>query len=70
MIPLSPRESEILSRVATGMTNRQIAAALSISPRTVGAHLLTIYGKLGVHTRTAAVYVAGKGAYVGREASE
>jgi DNA-binding CsgD family transcriptional regulator len=53
--PLTPREREVLDWVAAGKTNRDIAAILSASPRTVEKHLERIYEKLGVETRTAAV---------------
>jgi DNA-binding CsgD family transcriptional regulator len=52
---LTPREREILALVAQGHTNAQVAAALWISPSTVGKHLENAYSKLGVATRTAAV---------------
>ena len=48
---LSPREVEVLSLVAKGCTNRQIAETLVISPSTVKAHLGHIMGKLGFHNR-------------------
>jgi len=51
---LTPREREILDRVAEGETNGEIAARLWVSPLTVRRHLENIYAKLGVHTRTAA----------------
>ena len=54
-IGLSPRESEVLSWVARGKTNADIAAILVISPRTVQKHLEHVFEKLGVETRTAAV---------------
>jgi DNA-binding CsgD family transcriptional regulator len=53
--PLTPREREVLDWVAAGKTNRDIAAILCASPRTVEKHLERIYEKLGVETRTAAV---------------
>jgi len=54
---LTPREREVLRLVAEGRTNKQIAAALQLSPRTVNFHLDNIYAKLGVHSRTeAAIY--------------
>jgi DNA-binding CsgD family transcriptional regulator len=53
--PLTPREREVLDWVAAGKTNRDIAAILGASPRTVEKHLERIYEKLGVETRTAAV---------------
>jgi len=55
---LSERELEILSTVARGATNKDIAARLFISEATVKTHLLHIYGKLGVNDRAAAVGAA------------
>ncbi|WP_037057129.1 LuxR C-terminal-related transcriptional regulator [Pseudonocardia asaccharolytica] len=51
---LTRREAEVLGRVTEGETNRQVAAALHISEKTVGRHLSNIYLKLGVASRTAA----------------
>ncbi len=51
---LTPRESEVLRLVAAGFSDKEIAAQLVISRRTVGAHLTAIYGKLGVNSRSAA----------------
>jgi DNA-binding CsgD family transcriptional regulator len=48
---LTPREREILPYLAAGRTNRQIAEALFISPRTAGAHVSRILAKLGASTR-------------------
>jgi DNA-binding CsgD family transcriptional regulator len=53
-VPLTAREREVLDWVAAGKTNRDIAAILGASPRTVEKHLERIYEKLGVETRTAA----------------
>lgn len=50
---LSPRESEILSMVAAGLSNQAIAAELFLSVRTVERHLATVYQKLGVGGRSA-----------------
>jgi non-specific serine/threonine protein kinase len=55
---LSLREVEVLRRVAAGLTNAEIAEALVISPRTVDAHLTSIYGKIGVKSRSAATRFA------------
>lgn len=55
---LSAREVEVLSYVATGSTNADIAARLVISEATVKTHLVRIYAKLGVSGRTAAVTLA------------
>jgi DNA-binding CsgD family transcriptional regulator len=54
-LPLTPRERDVLHWLAAGKTDRDIAAILYISPRTVHKHLQRIYDKLGVETRTAAV---------------
>ncbi|MDX6469463.1 MAG: hypothetical protein QOF75_1266 [Gaiellaceae bacterium] len=53
--PLSAREQEIARMVALGYTNKAIAAVLEISTWTVGTHLRRLYGKLGVHSRSAMV---------------
>ncbi|HKC45897.1 MAG TPA: LuxR C-terminal-related transcriptional regulator [Burkholderiales bacterium] len=58
--PLTSREREVLDWVAAGKTNRDVAAILGASPRTVEKHLERIYEKLGVETRTAAVMRAIK----------
>ena len=52
---LTPREIEILRRIADGATNKQVAEQVCISEKTVGRHLANIYAKLGVSSRTAAV---------------
>ncbi len=52
---LSPREIEILQRLSTGATNRELAKALFISEATVKTHLVHIYDKLGVGNRTQAI---------------
>jgi DNA-binding NarL/FixJ family response regulator len=52
---LSPRELEVLALVADGATNRAVAARLHLSEATVKTHLLSIYTKLGVGDRAAAV---------------
>jgi DNA-binding CsgD family transcriptional regulator len=51
---LSEREVEVLALVARGLTNKEVGAALDLSPRTVQQHTLRIYRKLGVSTRAAA----------------
>jgi DNA-binding NarL/FixJ family response regulator len=58
--PLSDRELEILSRVAQGRTNKEIARDLAISTGTVNAHMKNILLKLHAHDRTQAVTVALK----------
>jgi DNA-binding CsgD family transcriptional regulator len=57
---LTDREREVLSLVAAGETNRQIATALGISEHTVARHMSNIFDKLGFTTRTAASAFAHK----------
>ena len=52
---LTKREHDVLALVADGLANREIATALAISEHTVKFHLASIFGKLGVSTRTKAV---------------
>ena len=56
--PLSPREVEILDNIAQGMTNKQVAYALSTSEQTVKNHMSSILRKLSVNDRTQAVVYA------------
>jgi predicted ATPase/DNA-binding CsgD family transcriptional regulator len=55
---LSAREVEVLRLVAKGLTNARVARELFISPRTVNAHLNSIYGKLGFNSRVEATRFA------------
>jgi DNA-binding CsgD family transcriptional regulator len=55
---LTPREAEVLALVAAGRSNRQVAQALFISPKTVSVHVSNILAKLGVATRVEAAAVA------------
>jgi DNA-binding NarL/FixJ family response regulator len=57
---LSARELEVLRLVAEGLTDARVAERLHLSPRTVGRHLESVYRKLGVSSRTAAVRRAGE----------
>jgi DNA-binding NarL/FixJ family response regulator len=50
---LSPREREVANEVAAGKTNRDIAATLFLSEKTIESHLARIYAKLDVHSRAA-----------------
>ena len=52
---LSPREVEVLALVADGATNRAVGARMHVSEATVKTHLMSIYAKLGVGDRAAAV---------------
>ena len=54
---LTDRELEVLRLAAQGLSNRQIADTLVVSPRTVQSHLANIFGKLQVGSRTEAVMV-------------
>ncbi|MET9549200.1 AAA family ATPase [Streptomyces sp. NPDC006627] len=50
---LTPQELRVARLVATGLTNKEVGAALHVSPRTVGAHLYRIFPKLGISSRAA-----------------
>ena len=56
---LTPRQLELLRRVATGDTNRQAARDLGLSEATVRKHLENIYTRLDVHSRTEALTKVG-----------
>lgn len=59
---LTAREREVLGHVARGLTNRQIAGALSITEKTVSVHVSNLLFKLGLESRTqAALYAARTG---------
>ena len=57
---LTPRETEVLSWVAKGKTNRDVGDILGLSPRTVNKHLEHVFEKLGVETRAAATALASR----------
>ncbi len=57
---LTPRETEVLSWIAKGKTNRDVGEILGMSPRTVNKHLEHVFEKLGVETRTAAAALASR----------
>lgn len=59
-IELTDRELEVLKAVARGERSKEIAARLGITERTVKAHLASIYNKLGVDSRAAAIAVASQ----------
>jgi DNA-binding NarL/FixJ family response regulator/tetratricopeptide (TPR) repeat protein len=54
----TPRELDVLALLAEGLTNREIAARLFLSPKTVGIHVSRLHQKLDAHTRGEAVAVA------------
>jgi DNA-binding NarL/FixJ family response regulator len=58
--PLTDRETEVLQLLALGRSNKEIAAALVISERTVKFHVSSILGKLGAANRTEAVTIAAQ----------
>jgi DNA-binding NarL/FixJ family response regulator len=49
---LTPTERQVAELVAEGRSNKEVAAALVVSPKTVDGHLSNIYAKLGIHSRT------------------
>jgi HD-GYP domain-containing protein (c-di-GMP phosphodiesterase class II) len=55
---LTPREVEVLVLIARGASNKQVARALGITPRTVGTHIERIYTKIGASTRSTATLFA------------
>jgi DNA-binding CsgD family transcriptional regulator len=55
---LTEREVDVLSLIARGRSNREVAAVLGISPKTVGHHVEHIYAKAGVTTRAGATLFA------------
>ena len=63
-IEITPRELEVLQAAATGERNKEIAYRLGISARTVKAHLTSVYNKLGVDSRAAAVAIAAKNGWL------
>ncbi|MCX8125923.1 MAG: response regulator transcription factor, partial [Dehalococcoidia bacterium] len=64
---LHPRELEVLKLVARGMGNKEIAKNLVISERTVHTHLINIFRKLNVGSRTEAVLYALKQGWLALE---
>lgn len=58
--PLTPRELDVLSAVAEGLANKQIAARLGISSHTVKTHLAAVFAKLGAASRAEAVTLGAR----------
>ena len=61
------RQLEIIQLIARGMSNKEIGAALGISDKTVGSHINSIFRKLGVNTRTEAVFHAINRGWIGKD---
>ncbi|MDR1472175.1 MAG: response regulator transcription factor [Synergistaceae bacterium] len=59
-VELSPREKEVLLLTAQGMQGHRVASLLSITERTVGAHLASVYNKFGAKNKTEAILIALK----------
>jgi len=55
-IPLSPHERQVAALVQRGATNREVAAALFVTPKTIEYHLASIYRKLNIRSRTELSY--------------
>ena len=58
LVGLSDRESEVLGALCQGMSNKEMAEVLFVSPETIKSHVSTVIGKLGVKDRTQAVISA------------
>ncbi len=66
LLDLTAREKEVLALLGKGMTNKEIASILFITPNTVKRHLKSLFAKLGVQTRAAASAIATRSGMVGR----
>lgn len=62
---LTDREVDVLRLLVTGLSNKQIAERLTVSPKTVGHHVEHIYAKLGVSTRAGATLFAMEKGLIG-----
>jgi len=60
-IGLTERESELLSLLSTGMTNRELGGHLYVSENTIKTQLRSLYAKLGIRNRAQAASLAGQG---------
>ena len=55
---MTPREIEVLRLIAAGLTAKEVAKKLDISPKTADHHIQSVYSKIGVTTRAAAALYA------------
>jgi DNA-binding NarL/FixJ family response regulator len=62
--PFSPREFEVLSLAAKGLTNKEIAYRLNLSERTIQFHMRSIFNKTNTNSRTEAVALALKSGWL------
>jgi len=58
---LTPQELQVVAAVGEGVSNREVAARLFITPRTVAHHLHQVFGKLGISSRAELVRIAHDG---------
>ena len=65
--PFSPREHEVLTLAADGLTNKEIAYRLGISERTVQFHVNSIFNKTITNSRTEAVALALRNGWIGKQ---
>ena len=64
LVPLSARETAILTAISSGLSNKDIAASLSISQHTVANHVKSVLRKLAVNNRTQAVLIAMRNSWI------
>jgi DNA-binding CsgD family transcriptional regulator len=64
--PLSPREVQVLSAMASGATQQEISDALCVSVQTVRTHVQNAMGKLGAHSRREALAIAAERGWLRR----
>jgi DNA-binding NarL/FixJ family response regulator len=57
-VRLTDREVDVLRAITRGLSNKQIARELYVSGATVHAHIINVYGKIGVNTRAGATLFA------------
>ena len=67
---LSPQEIRVAMAVAEGATNKEVAAKLFLSPKTIEFHLGRVYRKLGIHSRTELARLAAEGALGGDDRAD